>query len=118
IAMMMSEAGKAALILAFLISCVAGWWAIEQIQEKTQTHDDGWIVIDEWAGVWLAMIFSGPHFVQVFLCLALFRLFDIWKPGPIRWLDKNVHGPVGVMIDDLAAGLATAVCVWGIGWIL
>lgn len=118
IALMMSEPGKGALLLAFVVSCGAGWWAIEQFEHKTGLQDSGMIVIDEWAGLWLAMLFAGPHPLQMLLCLILFRLFDIWKPGPIGWLDKNVHGPIGVMLDDLAAGALTALCVALVGlWI-
>ena len=119
IVLMMSGPGKAALCLAFIFSCLAGWWAVERIEEQTDSHDDGMIVIDEWAGIWLAMLMTAGHPVFLLMALALFRLFDIWKPGPIGWLDRHVQGPAGVMLDDLAAGLVTGLCTFGLGaWIL
>ena len=116
---LMTDDGKAILILAFFAACAFGWWAIEHIEDKTGDHDQGMIVIDEWAGLWLTMLLTGSHPLQIFLSLALFRLFDIWKPWPIGWLDKHVHGPAGVIIDDIVAGLFAAVCVGLVGllWI-
>ena len=73
-------------------------------------HDVGHIVIDEVAGLLvcgLAVPFKAPWIVAAFV---LFRLFDITKPGPVRWLDRNVGGGVGVVMDDVAAGL--------FGWVI
>ena len=71
-----------------------------------RTHDHGAIVWDEFIGLWIALAWlptSGAWIVAGFL---LFRLFDIWKPWPIRWCDKHVHGGIGIMLDDIAAGAA------------
>ncbi len=85
------------------------------------THDPGWIVIDEVAGQWIALIPAvvvparmgldplqlWPAWVAGFL---LFRLFDIWKPGPIGWADRSL-GTRGVLLDDLIAGVFAALGV-------
>ncbi len=68
-------------------------------------HDHGGIVWDEFAGYFVTMIAAPPGWIGVVLGFVLFRLFDIWKPWPIRWLDRQVAGGLGIMVDDLLAGL-------------
>ena len=75
------------------------------------------IVIDEVAGQWIALLpafyLSGVALVPILLSLALFRFFDVLKPGPIRWIDRNV-GASGVMFDDTLAGVFAALVLWGV----
>ena len=88
-----------------LLSTAAGWWAIPRAGGDA---DPGWVVIDEVAGMWLAMLpLSRPTLLGIAAAFLLFRLFDITKPGPIARIDR-FPGPVGVMGDDLLAGLAAA----------
>ena len=96
--------GMAALVIFF-----TGWWSTKIYLEKTGKSDPGEVVIDEVAGMWLALYAADMNPLLILLAFALFRLFDIWKPWPIRWLDKNVKGAFGVMIDDVAAGLVASV---------
>jgi phosphatidylglycerophosphatase A len=74
-------------------------------------HDHGGIVWDEFIGFWLTMFLAPPGLIWLVLGFALFRLFDIIKPWPIRWFDKHVHGGFGIMIDDVLAGLMALVCL-------
>lgn len=78
-------------------------------------EDDGRIVVDEVAGQWLTLapllVFPGaalswPWVVTGFV---LFRVFDIWKPGPVRWAERRFPGGLGVMLDDIVAGVLGAV---------
>lgn len=71
-------------------------------------HDHPAIVLDEFAGYFLALIFLPVSLVNLALTFVLFRLFDIWKPGPIGWCDRHFHGGLGIVLDDLLAGLAAA----------
>ncbi len=71
--------------------------------EGTKT-DPSWIVIDEWAGLAAALLTASTP-LSLLIGLALFRLFDIVKIGPVGWLDKRISGASGVMLDDVAAGL-------------
>lgn len=77
-----------------------------------RTHDHGSIVWDEFIGLWIALAWLPTSTVWFTSALwigagfLLFRLFDIWKPWPIRWCDKHVHGGFGIMLDDIAAGVA------------
>ena len=78
---------------------------IDDYEAKTGVHDHGSIVIDEVAGVWLAISISGATAVQFVLSVLFFRAFDILKPSVIGRIDKNVKGGLGVMSDDMVAGL-------------
>jgi phosphatidylglycerophosphatase A len=71
-----------------------------------RTHDPQEVVVDEWIGCLISLAFVPFSAGWVVAAYLLFRLFDILKPGPIRWLDSRLGGGVGVMADDVAAGLA------------
>ncbi|MFC0446397.1 phosphatidylglycerophosphatase A [Pseudidiomarina halophila] len=71
-------------------------------------HDHPAIVLDEIAGYLLAMSFLPATWVNLLLAFLLFRFFDIIKPGPIGWCDKRLHGGLGIMADDILAGIVSA----------
>jgi phosphatidylglycerophosphatase A len=71
-------------------------------------HDHSAIVWDEIVGYLVTMAFAPSGWLWIVLGFALFRLFDIWKPWPISWLDRRVHGGLGIMVDDLLAGIYAA----------
>lgn len=71
-------------------------------------HDHPGIVWDEVVGFLLTMAFAPPGWVWIVAGFLCFRLFDILKPWPIRVLDRRVHGGLGIMLDDVLAGLAAA----------
>lgn len=82
-------------------------------------HDHGGIVWDEFVGVWLALIAMPDAITQrwgllisAFVAFVLFRLFDILKPPPIRWLDKHAPGGFGIMIDDILAAVFALIALW------
>lgn len=104
------QALAAGLFLVFIL----GIWSAKQFAAMTGTHDHSMIVIDEVAGIFITLLACSLEPVSILLAFALFRFFDILKPWPISWLDKNVKGALGVMIDDVAAGIAGAICLWGI----
>ena len=92
----------------FLLSILITVIAVKEInkyEQKTQTHDDKSIVIDEIAGIWIALSLSGATIIQIILSFIFFRAFDILKPSIIGKIDKNVKGGWGVMGDDLLAGI-------------
>lgn len=100
-----------ALPLAVLIASFGGVWAIRAARVE---GDPGWVVIDEFAGQWLAMLglvrASVPGLITAFV---IFRVLDIAKPGPIAWADRQ-GGAAGIMADDLIAGAITAGILWAI----
>ena len=92
-----------------------GLWATKIYQNQTGKHDSSEIVIDEVAGMMIAVL---PLFVMfdwgyLVVCFVLVRIFDAVKIGIVGWLDKNITGAWGVMLDDIAAGLLTSICILG-----
>lgn len=79
---------------------------VSQMYEKTKAeHDSKEIVIDEVAGFLITMVWLPPTWQSVLLGFLLFRFFDIVKPPPIRQIDQKIMGGVGVMADDVVAGI-------------
>lgn len=97
-----------AFFLLFVLGfAVFGGWVCDRASKKLGVHDHGGIVIDEIAGIWLAMTAIPPTWYFMLGGFVLFRFFDIVKPWPIRFLDRRLKGGVGIMIDDIVAGLFT-----------
>jgi len=74
------------------------------VARESGRKDPQFVVIDEVAGVWIALLFCPPNWIQGLICLILFRLFDITKPFPVRQLESLPEG-WGIVFDDVAAGL-------------
>jgi len=103
-------------LLAFAAAAlfVLGVWASDIAVRETQTIDPGWIVIDEVVGQWLTLLAAPFSLVGFAAGFVLFRLFDIWKPFPIRLVERRLEGGFGVMADDvLAAIYAAAILILG-----
>lgn len=105
----------------FLLTILISIFAVKVInsyEQETNTHDEKYIVIDELAGLWFALSLSpgtkiewasltldNPILWQIILSFLLFRLFDIWKPSIIGKIDRDAKGGLGVMGDDIVAGI-------------
>ena len=98
-------------VLFLLLSFALGVWLCDKTSKEIGVHDHGGIVWDEFVGYWITMFLAPPGWLWVLIGFVLFRIFDILKPWPIRWLDKNVSGGFGVMIDDVLAGLMALGCL-------
>lgn len=110
--LLLAELSQINYIFLVVISAVAGISICGRAAEKLAVHDHGGIVWDEFVGFWIAMAFLPVNFVSLLLGFTLFRLIDILKPWPISWIDKNIGGGLGIMIDDVVAGLAAGACGW------
>ncbi len=73
--------------------------------------DPPWIVLDEMVGYWIAVALVPPSFTGWAAGFVCFRVFDILKPPPIRWIDRHAGGGWGILLDDVAAGLAARAVV-------
>ncbi|AFT67616.1 MAG: phosphatidylglycerophosphatase A [Cycloclasticus pugetii] len=97
---------------ALILVVVSGVWICGKAADDIGVHDHGGIVWDEIAGYLLTMYWVAFSWQNVILGFVLFRLFDIAKPWPINWLDTKVKGGLGIMVDDLLAGLMSAGCLY------
>lgn len=87
-----------------LVATVVGIYLCHAASAKLGVHDHGGIVWDEFVGLWLALFALPSEVYWPLLGFALFRLFDIWKPFPIGWFDRQIKGGLGIMVDDIIAG--------------
>ncbi len=100
--------GSAAYFGFLIISFLIGIYLCGKAARDVGVHDHSAIVWDEFVGFWITMALVAPNWINIILGFALFRLFDIAKPWPIKVLDKSVHGGFGIMIDDVLAGIFAA----------
>jgi phosphatidylglycerophosphatase A len=128
--------GPQTLFLAALLATLAGIRMTDSYEKSGGIHDDKRIVIDELAGIWLALsiapgmffsyeelfVFENGLMLQILLSFAFFRFFDIKKPSIIGRIDREAKGGIGVMGDDViagfAAGIASAIVWQGIAALL
>jgi phosphatidylglycerophosphatase A len=93
-------------VIVLIAITALGIWAADRADRAWGTHDSGRIVVDEVAGYLTTMaLVDRGHWVPLAVGFVVFRVLDIAKPPPIRWLDQHVEGGFGVVIDDVAAGL-------------
>lgn len=104
----MAYTGAAGLLIAALVVFAVGCWAAGRVERASGVKDPGFAVIDEVAGQWLTLVVAPLDPLFYLAGFLLFRLVDIWKPFPIRHIERNVPGGLGIMADDVAAALYAA----------
>jgi phosphatidylglycerophosphatase A len=99
-------------VLVIVMGFAIGVWACDVAGRALGVDDHRSLVWDEFIGQWIALLpaLLAPWWA-VALGFVLFRLFDVWKPWPIRYLDKHLKGGFGVMVDDVIAGVFAAVAL-------
>jgi phosphatidylglycerophosphatase A len=100
----------AVLVAAFAL----GVWASNIVVAKLHVEDPGVIVWDEFVGQWIALaplLWFTRAWPWIIVGFVLFRLFDIWKPWPVSWADRTIKGSLGVMLDDVFAGIYAAIVI-------
>ena len=103
--LLVTHGGAPALAAATVAVLLVGWWAAATYVRRTAIDDPREVVIDEVAGQWLTLLAVPPDPLLYLAGFAAFRLFDIWKPWPVGWADRTIGGGLGVMLDDVLAGL-------------
>lgn len=98
-------AGQSTLLLLAILITIVSIKPIDKYSKLTNNHDPKEVVIDEVAGIFIALSFSSATITQFVLSFLFFRLFDIWKPSVIGYCDRQVKGGLGVMLDDVFAGI-------------
>lgn len=101
-----------------VISFIVGIYFCQACATFLGVHDHGAIVWDEFVGIWLTLFLVPFGLLNIALGFLLFRLFDIIKPWPIKWLDKSVAGGFGIMIDDILAAIYAWLCLQAILYFL
>lgn len=104
-----AHAGGVSLSIATLVAAIVvtlvGIPAASVVERESGRKDPGFVVLDEVAGQLTALILAPSDALHVLLAFVLFRFFDILKPPPVRQLDRRVPGGLGIMVDDVAAGV-------------
>lgn len=98
-------------LLVVLVAFVIGIGICGRTADDIGVHDHGGIVWDEFVGFWITMIAAPAGSIWIAAGFVLFRIFDILKPWPIAKLDKQVSGGLGIMLDDVLAGVYAAICL-------
>lgn len=107
-----------AYLLAVLAVFALGVWAAQRVIETMREEDPGVVVIDEFIGLWLTLFLAPPGWLWLLVGFLVFRLFDIWKPWPVRWADRRLKGGLGTMVDDVLAGAYGFLCLQGLALLL
>lgn len=105
-------------VVLTLISFIVGCYICQKTSDDLGVHDDGRIVWDEIVAIFLIFCalpaYNWFHFALTFI---FFRLFDVWKPFPIRYFDHKIENGLGIMIDDILAALYTLISLHLFAWI-
>ena len=100
-----------------LLLFVVGIGLCDRASHFLGVPDHGGIVWDEIVGYLVTMTFAPCTWYWLLAGFVLFRFFDILKPWPISWLDREIHGGLGIMLDDLLAGIFAGLALWLIVWV-
>lgn len=98
-------------LLTLLAVFVIGFFAAGSAEKILDRADAGPIVIDEILGMFIALLLCPNHPAALAFAFILFRIFDIIKPFPVSWFDQRIHGGIGIMMDDVIAGIYAFVCL-------
>ena len=103
-------------LLLSVILFGVGFFVCGSAEKILDSPDAGCIVIDEILGMFITLAGAPAHPAAWFLGFVLFRIFDIFKPYPVCWFDQKIHGGIGIMMDDVIAGLYAFLCLQFLWW--
>jgi phosphatidylglycerophosphatase A len=110
---LMQDLSLAIYLAITIVAFILGIWICQQSAIWLQKEDPSAVVWDEIVGYLITMAAAPTGWQWVIIGFVLFRIFDIWKPWPISYLDKNLHGGLGIMVDDVVAGIFSfAIIQW------
>jgi phosphatidylglycerophosphatase A len=105
-------AGRGTFLILALLLLAPGIWAADVVARIEQRTDPGLVVVDEVIGQWIALAGAAAfNWKSALAAFVAFRLFDIWKPPPVRQLEK-LHGGLGIVADDVMAGIYGALAIF------
>ncbi len=103
-------------LILLVVLFVVGFFVCGSAEKILDSPDAGCIVIDEILGMFITLALAPPHPGAWLLGFVLFRVFDIFKPFPVCWFDQKIHGGIGIMMDDVVAGLYAFLCLQLLWW--
>lgn len=115
---LLAQTPLAVYLLLVLVAFVIGIWLCGRTSREIGVDDHSGIVWDEFVGYWITMIALPVDWSWALAGFVLFRLFDILKPWPIGPVDRQLRGGLGIMLDDVLAGIMAAAVLWGVIWLL
>jgi len=101
-----------------LLSAILGVWICEKASQELGVHDHPGIVWDEFVGFWITMWALPATWTWVIAGFVAFRFYDILKPWPVSYLDRSVHGGLGIMVDDMLAGVMACLTLHLAYWLV
>lgn len=116
--LLLAQLAPASYAVLVVLAAAVGVWVCGESARRLGVHDHGGIVWDEFVGFWITMFLAPAGWLWVGLGFVLFRLFDIWKPWPVRVVDAQLHGGLGIMLDDILAGVYAWLVLQGIAWLV
>jgi phosphatidylglycerophosphatase A len=106
--LLLAAAGPAFYVVSLIALTLGGIWICQKASDRLGVHDHQGIVLDEIVGFLITMVAVPLSWQAILIGFSLFRLFDIVKPWPIRIVDERVRGGLGIMMDDVLAGVLAA----------
>ncbi len=105
-------------LLLVILIMFGSMWLCQRVSEEIKVDDHQGMCLDEFVGFFVTMM-GAPHgFTWIMVGFILFRIFDIWKPWPIDYLDSHVHGGIGMILDDVGAGIYSLIIMKILSWII
>lgn len=108
---LLQDLSLTAYLVVTLVVTLVGIWFCDVTAKDLGVHDHSGIVWDEIAGYLITMTAAPAGWEWVIVGFLAFRFFDVLKPWPISWLDRQIHGGLGIMLDDVVAGLMSLIVV-------
>lgn len=109
--LLLAQLHFAAYVVAVVLLFGLGVYVCDRVARELNQQDPGAIVFDEFVGLWIALFLLPTGWYWLLTGIVLFRIFDILKPWPVGWLDRNLKGGLGIMADDVAAGVYAFACL-------
>ena len=107
----LSKTSGTVAFVSVIVLVLGAVWVAHHAEKALNAKDPGCIVIDEVMGMFIALTLAPSHPVAWLLGFILFRIFDVFKPFPVSWFDTHLHGGIGIMMDDVMAGIYALICL-------
>ena len=115
--LLMQSLSHAMYFFLVVLITIASMWLCDKVSKEIKVHDHSGMCLDEIVGYLVTMYAVPQGIFWILSGFALFRLFDIWKPWPIRFVDEQVKGGIGIILDDVLAGVYSCLLLHLLVWL-